>query len=260
MGVEPRDFAKALLNDADLKATIALFIKRVLEELANQSESELFVRFMGVWLEQSCEESFKLITTRTESPLERVFLASLLLGFIQSEPMGCLWTPVFKEDAPTVFQRYREDHAEALKAIEQFKNDTGMDDPRDRLLNIALLPDTPIAEPKLFIRHLLEDMFDTWNTFHLTLQPRFSNIRVDGRTIRADAIVWVPSDPSFNVILECDGFDYHSDRARFTSDRRRDRVLASNGYQVMRFSGSEVFENPVASAVEALHFLHAQRH
>ena len=54
--------------------------------------------------------------------------------------------------------------------------------------------------------------------FHLTMQARFTNLKVDDKTLRADAYIWIPSDPDFNLIVECDGYQFHSDQAAFGRD------------------------------------------
>lgn len=46
-----------------------------------------------------------------------------------------------------------------------------------------------------------------------------------------------------NLYFECDGYDYHSDKERFTKDRDRDRLMQSIDYKVNRFSGSEINNN-----------------
>jgi very-short-patch-repair endonuclease len=44
------------------------------------------------------------------------------------------------------------------------------------------------------------------------------------------------------LVVEVDGYTYHSDPARFESDRRRDARLSALGYRVLRFSYRQVFE------------------
>ena len=88
------------------------------------------------------------------------------------------------------------------------------------------------------------------DSFHMTLQSRFPNVKVEGKSIRPDIYFWVPSKPHINIIVECDGFDYHSDRDRFTNDRQRDRTLISLGYEVLRFSGSEIYRDPFKVSAE----------
>jgi len=53
------------------------------------------------------------------------------------------------------------------------------------------------------------------------------------------------------LIVECDGHDFHEktkDQAR--RDKQRDRWFVSNGYQVLRFTGSEIWANPFECAKE----------
>lgn len=53
------------------------------------------------------------------------------------------------------------------------------------------------------------------------------------------------------LIVEVDGYEFHSSRDDFESDRRRDAVLSSRGYRVLRFSYRQVMDrwDEVESAV-----------
>ena len=68
-------------------------------------------------------------------------------------------------------------------------------------------------------------------------------------------LIWVPSDESVRVIVECDGFQFHSDKVAFIQDRKRDRALKAQGYQVLRYSGSEIHADPVAASVDLAEYL-----
>jgi len=46
------------------------------------------------------------------------------------------------------------------------------------------------------------------------------------------------------VVVELDGYAFHSDRGAFQEDRRRDRELALQGYVVLRFTADEVLREP----------------
>lgn len=48
------------------------------------------------------------------------------------------------------------------------------------------------------------------------------------------------------VVVECDGFAYHSGRREYREDRRRDRELAAKGYVVLRFTWEEIMASPEA--------------
>ena len=54
------------------------------------------------------------------------------------------------------------------------------------------------------------------------------------------------------IVIETDGFAYHSDRVAFQNDRRRDRELQQRGYVVFRFTRDEIMADAwiVARAVE----------
>lgn len=46
-------------------------------------------------------------------------------------------------------------------------------------------------------------------------------------------------------VIECDGHDFHEKtKEQAARDKRRDRVLVTEGFPVMRFTGSEIFRNP----------------
>lgn len=257
-----RDAAQSLLDDELAKGAIASFINATMKDVEDTWENKDAAKLCRGWIEAWTDVGFNHIVTTAGSPLERVFLLSLLLGFIKWHPTGVVWTPAFDEDVEGVIETYRSDHVDALKAIETFK----ADHPRAGLGQmVVMLGDAMKQFPDeaggigALQRHVFEEVFHTWDKFHITPQPKMTRIRVDGRSIRPDALAWIPSDPSYKVILECDGYDYHADKVQFTNDRRRDRVLACNGYKVMRFSGHEVFDDAISTAVEAYDFMVAQR-
>jgi len=57
------------------------------------------------------------------------------------------------------------------------------------------------------------------------------------------------------IVVECDGHDFHErTKEQAERDRKRDRKLQSEGYFVMRFTGSELHRDPM----ECVHELHSQ--
>jgi very-short-patch-repair endonuclease/predicted transcriptional regulator of viral defense system len=52
--------------------------------------------------------------------------------------------------------------------------------------------------------------------------------------------------PAAKLVVEVDGYDFHSDRAAFERDRRRDASLVAAGYRVIRFTGRQVSTEPLA--------------
>lgn len=58
------------------------------------------------------------------------------------------------------------------------------------------------------------------------------------------------------AVVELDGHDFHErTKEQAARDRSRDRDLMANGYQVLRFTGSEVWKNSPWHAQELSHFL-----
>lgn len=47
-----------------------------------------------------------------------------------------------------------------------------------------------------------------------------------------------------HVVVECDGYAYHSGLRSFSDDRRRDRLLQGQGFAVLRFPAEEVLREP----------------
>lgn len=84
------------------------------------------------------------------------------------------------------------------------------------------------------------DQFD----WHVYLQAGFPSLRR-----RVDAFAWPRSKGHAPVVIECDGFDYHSSKTDMTRDRERDRAFAALGYRVVRFTGSEIYQHPLRSSM-----------
>lgn len=58
------------------------------------------------------------------------------------------------------------------------------------------------------------------------------------------------------LVVECDGHDHHDltkDQAR--RDRQRDRWMLANGFAILRFTGSEIFNDPFRCADEIHKFV-----
>jgi very-short-patch-repair endonuclease len=55
------------------------------------------------------------------------------------------------------------------------------------------------------------------------------------------------------VVVECDGHDFHErTKEQAAHDRQRDRWMQSQGWTVMRFTGSEIFKSPRRCAIEVI--------
>ena len=55
--------------------------------------------------------------------------------------------------------------------------------------------------------------------------------------------------PTVKVAVECDGHEFHEKtKEQAARDKARDRVLATSGYTVLRFTGSEIYRDAPACA------------
>ena len=52
--------------------------------------------------------------------------------------------------------------------------------------------------------------------------------------------------PSARLVVEFDGYGFHSDRVSFEADRRRDATLTAHGYRVLRFTWRQLNDEPLA--------------
>jgi len=85
---------------------------------------------------------------------------------------------------------------------------------------------------------------------HLWTQAQIGSYRVDFLFERIG-----PRDTR-RVIVECDGHDWHEKtKEQATSDKARDRYLVAKGFKVLRFTGSELYRDPVCCWAEARNVL-----
>lgn len=57
--------------------------------------------------------------------------------------------------------------------------------------------------------------------------------------------------PDLQIGIELDGYDYHSTKEAFTNDRKRQRRIETAGWRLLRFSGSEVWDDAERCVREA---------
>lgn len=64
--------------------------------------------------------------------------------------------------------------------------------------------------------------------------------QVNAGGYRLDFAFTMPSVPLLKVAIELDGHDYHSSQEQINYDTARDRALLRTGWQVVRFTGSQI--------------------
>lgn len=60
-----------------------------------------------------------------------------------------------------------------------------------------------------------------------------------------------------NIVVECDGYDNHKTKEQIMHDNERDRFLQREGYVVLRFSGTEINNDPDRCAIEIVESVNA---
>lgn len=62
-----------------------------------------------------------------------------------------------------------------------------------------------------------------------------------------------------DILIECDGYDYHKTKEQMALDYERERFFVKNGYRVIRFTGTEINNDPeqccreIVDVIEALY-------
>jgi len=81
-------------------------------------------------------------------------------------------------------------------------------------------------------------------------------VEINGRNFRVDFMIkaqikgeWV------SLAVECDGFEFHETKARATKDKQRERLLRAAGYELIRFTGSEIVANPYEVCLETIEYM-----
>lgn len=98
-----------------------------------------------------------------------------------------------------------------------------------------------IASIESPIEYQLWDAFVSMGVFHheyLKPQEKIGRYRADFLFENA------------KIIVELDGHAYHSSKEQRTYDAQRDRFIAEQGYQVIRFTGTEVYKDAQKCAKE----------
>jgi hypothetical protein len=196
----------------------------------------------------SAEASLRAVYASSESPIERLFWASLVLGFVMVDPLGAIFTgPI--TDAPETVRRERQ-FATAVRKVRQEYEQSGFAGRFDEWLSQRSPSLEAASVDYLTTQYLADDIVGLDKIWRLTPQAGFPDLKIDGRSVRVDLLAWKALGSTRMYVVECDGFDYHSDRSAFARDRKRDRALRSLGFPVLRYSGSEIHGDPVETAMD----------
>ena len=120
------------------------------------------------------------------------------------------------------------------------------EEPSTNTSNLAIWPVVGRPHPcspgeKLLAKHLARDeQMGGLFSFNVRARTRFGNEPLLD-------LLW----PEGKVVVEVDGYQFHSNRQAFSADRQRDYELTVSGYLVLRLPHDEVIDD-VALAVEKI--------
>jgi len=85
-----------------------------------------------------------------------------------------------------------------------------------------------------------------WETAKPLIPELENEVWID-KKYRVDFLI-----PSKKIIIELYGYQHHNSKAKITKDAERERYLQRVGYQVIRFTGTEVFKDVRKCVYEVL--------
>jgi very-short-patch-repair endonuclease len=262
--MEPRFIRESLLDRAMMDATVNRFIEEKMKAEAScgeiDEEKEKYLKILRFAMETFYPSAIENVFSHSGSPIETIFLNSVLLSFLCDDPLGLIvWAPC--ANMPEAIREQRERLRLLLEREHEIrskvKSEAGVVEYMKYLVEESLIHEESYAQFKneFICMHVL----DYYHAFILVMQAGFPNIRVNGKSVRTDLFVYVPADTDFNLVVECDGFQYHSTKEKFVADRQRDRLLKKNGFDVLRFSGSEIYKDPAKAGIELYQYLQGLR-
>jgi hypothetical protein len=208
-------------------------------------------------LESIYPQAVDTVYSHAESEIEKIFLNSTILMFLYADPLGLIVQPPF-ENARDFVKQYRNHCGGMLEVDRKAGTEPGSRGSGFLQLIQRLESAGEITQKQRgdWERdYMFTHGLGWYQAFYLSLQPRFPDLKLDGRSLRPELLVWRLDDDKFNVIVECDGYSYHSDNEAFTRDRRRDRLLKVKGFTVLRFSGSEIVRDPISVSLDFFDYL-----
>lgn len=248
------NLGETIKDDEQFRRIASFFVSKAAEP--EEGDDSKFLEFYESALGAVTQESVEEIIRLSGSPIERMFLGSLLLGSIKWFPYGIVVHPIQK-DTHKELAEFRDYLSKFFDFVEWYENKYGSYSGLDDYLDAQVVSGKMESSERKYIhrlvfRYLYLSLRDSW---HLTLQPKFPDIIVGGKSIRPDILLWVPSDPSKRIIVECDGYQFHNEKNAFISDRARDRKTSGIGYTTLRFAGTEIYRDISGVAIELLNYL-----
>lgn len=97
---------------------------------------------------------------------------------------------------------------------------------------------------------------DHCNECHIALEPQLPTSGQSGKTYYPDFRLFdYEADEYLPILIECDGHEYHQKtKAQVKRDNERDYDLKMAGYEILHFSGSQIYNDPMKCVEDAFSF------
>lgn len=141
---------------------------------------------------------------------------------------------------------------------------------RSEIMNLLDRPSLRGVTGATRLRSIVESLLDDEPVADSMLERRFERLLVDDGIAGFQRQVRPPwydgrrgvvdfAHPTVKLIVEVDGRRWHATSQAMTEDRRRDRVAATHGWQVLRFTWSDVVDTPTRTAHQVSKIVDARR-
>lgn len=230
--------------------------EHTLELIAKEAYPQDDSLFRKLYMSMARSQAFanlEKIYQYSESPIETVFFCTMQFHFMSLNPTMFKIMEPPTGDAREALVRHIAGNEDSFVPYAFYQNLPADVQPSsyEKFLKNWQKDDSGGISSDSVVHLLDQAMFGYelggYHGLHLVLQPTFSKFR-DGKDIRVDSLVWVPSNPTVKIVIECDGFEFHNSKESFILDRQRDRLLTADGWTVHRFSGSEIFQDVIGVA------------
>ncbi len=89
------------------------------------------------------------------------------------------------------------------------------------------------------------------------MKSTFKNIQIGNQYFQPDVFIWLPSNPNFKLLVECEGFSNYPEGSVITADLAINRVLQAQGFKILRYSTDEVLNHPLGTSFNLCDYLRA---
>lgn len=141
-----------------------------------------------------------------------------------------------------------------------------IDDYKINIINSLIDCESPIEQLlSLKLNERLYKYYSVNGNIEILGNQNNPKIVVDGKTYRVDILLEIAFKTQnkyldiFRLIIECDGHEFHEKtKEQVVKDNEKNRALQKAGYEVLRFSGSEIYKNINKCVNEIIKFIYSK--